>query len=213
MRIHLLPLAAALGLVATPLTSQVPSGQFLNARVRITPIGGYMGFGTYFNGPSAITFSHSDGGVFGVEVTVPIHGLLSLSASWIRARSDWAFETVPLFGKVTLSDAHLWFADLGARLELPISGNRPAGSRVFVQAGAGLARYSVSSPVLSDRATNGAATVGAGLVVPVAGPIGITLMAKDYLLSFRSLRNLQQYGVEGRRAHSFTVLAGLSVGF
>ncbi len=81
----------------------------------------------------------------------------------------------------------------------------------FGQVGPGLAHYSINTSVVGvavdESATNFALALAAGVGVPVAGRLGIELIAKDYIASFKSVTNQAGFGVEGRRAHTVLLVA------
>ena len=64
----------------------------------------------------------------------------------------------------------------------------------FAQVGAGLAHYSVNATVLGnaidESATNFAGSLGAGLGLSLTDRLGLEVMAKDYIASFKSARGL-----------------------
>lgn len=57
-----------------------------------------------------------------------------------------------------------------------------------------------------------ALTLGAGLALPLARRVGVEVMAKDYIASFKSVRDLAAYGIEGRRAHTLLLLVSARLG-
>jgi hypothetical protein len=81
---------------------------------------------------------------------------------------------------------------------------------VFVQVGAGFAHCALSTSLLGtavdEHATNFALALGAGLALRLARRFGIEVMAKDYIASFKSIRDLAAFGIGGRRAHTVLML-------
>jgi predicted RecB family endonuclease len=75
-----------------------------------------------------------------------------------------------------------------------------------------VAHYGVSTSVLGRAvdagATNLALALGAGLDVPLTSRFALELLARDYVVSFKSVRDLAALGVEGRWTH--TLVVGLS---
>jgi hypothetical protein len=172
---------------------------------------GILTTGAYFTGPGDLELGSRTAAVGMVQAGLAVHPRLEILIAAAYARPEWELTGVPLAGTVGLSGATLWFADLGIRGWAPL-GTSSGAPAVFAQLGGGLARYALDTSVLGvavdERATNFALVVGAGLGVPVAGRLGIELMLKDYVASFRSVRDLAAFGVEGRRAH--TVVAALN---
>ncbi len=80
----------------------------------------------------------------------------------------------------------------------------------FAQVGAGFAHYALRSSVLGrvvdEHATNFALGLGAGLVLPLTRRLGMEAMPKDYIVSFKSIRDLAAFGIEGQRTHSVLLL-------
>jgi hypothetical protein len=65
---------------------------------------------------------------------------------------------------------------------------------------------------VDEDAMNFALALGAGVVLPFAERFGLEVLAKDYIASFRSVRDLEQLGVEGRRAHTLLLAVSARVG-
>ena len=88
--------------------------------------------------------------------------------------------------------------------------------KVFAQIGAGLAHYSVSASVLGnaidESATNFAGSLGVGLGLSLTQRLGLEVMAKDYIASFKSVDDLAAFGIEGRRTHTFLLSVSARLG-
>jgi hypothetical protein len=108
------------------------------AQVEITPMAGYLAFGTY-TGPGDIRFSNQDGLGYGGQLGVTVWRNLSVVGGVIHGTSDWSFEAVPFLGSISVGGASLWFFDLNARLGVPLSAASPVSA--FAQVGAGAIRY------------------------------------------------------------------------
>jgi hypothetical protein len=199
-------------LLAAPLASATSqeSTAFSRSAIELFPTAGYLAFGTYFTGPGGIQFSNEDGFGYGGQIDVPLWRNLSLVGSVLHATSDWSFEAVPLVGRLTLGGASLWFYDAGPRVTVPLGADIPVAA--LVQGTAGAIRYSVDNALFTGQATNFAFSGGAGLVTRLAGRISVQALVKDYVASFRSVRDGAAFGIEGRRAHTVAVLIGLGVG-
>lgn len=189
-------------------------------RVHVGAFAAYMSHGTYFDGPGGARFTNRDGVAAGFACDWSLLPALSVVLQGSVARSDWAFRQAPIVGDVDVGGARLWFADASFRL-FPLDAWRPANTptgpargraiRPFVQAGAGLVRYSVRNAILDEAASNVALTIGAGITVPL-GPLRAELSVKDWIVSFSSVDEAGVIGAAGRRAHTLALLAGLSIG-
>ena len=216
MRIPRTALAAAL--VLPCLVAQPAGAQSAGSRpaVQLTAGPGFLTSGAYFTGPGDLALDNNDALAGVLQVIVPVHRSFSLVAGGTYAQPEWRVAGVPLVGSFAVDGASLWFAEAGMRGQVPLGRQASAGPIAFAQAGAGLAHYSVETSMLGravdESATNFAFAVGAGLGVPLAGRVGLELMAKDYIVSFRSVRDLEALGVEGRRAHTLVLSLSARVG-
>jgi opacity protein-like surface antigen len=180
------------------------------SRIQVEAGVGYLTSGDYFTGPSSTTLDNSDAAAVMLQIGLRLQRSLDLVLAGTYAQPDWRLGGVPVLGSVSLPGASLWFGDAALRGRLPLSRSiRPVS--LLAQVGAGLARYAVGTSVLGNRidgsATNFAFVVGAGVQAPLARRLGVELLAKDYIASFKSVRDLEAFGVEGRRAHTI-LLAG-----
>ena len=170
---------------------------------------GFLTSGAYFTGPGDLALDNSDALAGVLQVIVPVNRSFSLVAGGAYARPEWHLAGVPLLGSIGVDGASLWFADAGVRGQVPLGSQQGTGPTAFAQLGAGLAHYSLSTSVLSqavdESATNFALALGAGIGVPLAERFGLELMAKDYIVSFESVRDLESLGVEGQRAHTLVL--------
>ena len=175
-----------------------------------------MTSGAYFTGPGALALSADDAFAGALEVAVPVHRSLAIVVGGAHARPAFKLSGLPLVGSVGVHGARLWFADAALRGYLPLGTRAPGGPAAFAQLGAGLAYYSVSASVLGnaidEHATNFAGAVGAGVDLPLGDRLGLQIMAKDYIASFRSVRDLESLGIEGHRTHTLLLLASARFG-
>jgi predicted nicotinamide N-methyase len=81
---------------------------------------------------------------------------------------------------------------------------------LFVQGGAGVARYSISNPLISGARENLALSAGAGVRAPIHSRIEAVGLVKDYIVSFQSVDDLAALGVTGRRSHTIALMASLT---
>lgn len=190
------------GSASTPLRAQQSQEP---ARLRITPAVGYAIVGDYFRGPGDVGLRTENGLLLGLDVGLHLTGPLSLAASVAQGRTDWTVGPLPFVGTLGLDGAQLWFVDLALR------GEWPAGPlSFFVQGGAGVARYSITNPLISGARENLALSAGTGLRAQIRPRLQAVGLVKDYLVSFRSVDDLAALGVTGRRSHTIALLAGLS---
>ncbi len=188
----------------------------LTAQVHVSAGGGLLTAGAYFTGPGALELASGDGLAGILQMSVPAHPSVALVVAGAHARPEWRITGVPLVGDIGVPGAKLWFADAAVRGLLPLGGPRPNRPVAFAQAGAGLAHYSLNTTVLGntvdENATNFAFALGAGLALPFTERFGLEVLAKDYIASFRSVRDLEEFGVEGRRAHTLLLAVSARVG-
>lgn len=178
-------------------------------RVQVTAGGGFLTSGAYFTGPGHLALDNSDAFTGLVQVIVPVRPFVRLVAGGAYASPTWRLSGIPLVGSIGVDGASLWFADAAVRGEVPIRRTGSPGPTAFAQAGVGVAHFALSTAVL-DRAVDGSATnlalsLGAGLGVPLTRRVGLELLAKDYIVSFKSVHELDALGIQGRRTHTFVL--------
>ncbi len=198
----------AFALLVTPTLARA---QEAPSRVHVAVGGGFLTSGAYFTGPGNLEFTNGNALAGALQVRVRVYRALAVVLAAAYARPGWRLTGVPLIGEIGVSQGRLWFADAALRGEIPL-GRTLRTPVVFAQAGAGLAHYAVSGSLLGsavdEDATNIAFALGAGLALPLTRRFGVEAMAKDYIASFKSIRNLVAFGVEGRRAHTILLLLG-----
>jgi hypothetical protein len=182
------------------------------SRVQVAAGAGYLATGDYFSGPSSTSLTNGDAAGVTLQVGVRVQRSLDVVLAGSYAQPEWRLEGLPLVGSLSLPGAQLWFGDVELRGRLPLEQSGQPVS-LFAQAGPGLVRYSVSTSLLGNRieasATNFAVVLGAGVQAPLARRFGLELLAKDYIASFKSVRDLEAFGVEGRRAHTLLIAASV----
>ena len=213
------PLAARAGLTLVLLLAPDlahAQGTSLSPRVQVAAGGGFLTSGAYFTGPGGLEFANGDAFTGSLQVSLAVHPSFAVVLGGAHARPEWRLTGVPLIGAVGVSGARLWFGDAAIRGHIPLGAGGPSAPIAFAQAGAGLAHYSIEASALGnaidEHATNFAVALGAGLALPVAERFGLEVMAKDYIASFRSVRDLEAFGVEGRRAHTLLLLVSARIG-
>lgn len=185
------------------------------SRVQLSAGAGFLTSGTYFTRPGSLELANGDGLAGALEVSVTVHQAFAVVLAAAHARPHWKLNGVPLIGSVDVPGARLWFADAALRAKLPL-GSAPSAPAVFAQAGGGVAHYAISTSVLGtsvdEQATNVALALGAGLALPVTSRLGFEVMAKDYIASFKGVRDLAAFGIEGRVAHTVLLLVSARLG-
>ena len=209
----MLRLALAM-LLVTPaaLSAQDHAG----SRVHVSAGGGFLASGAYFTGPGALELTSGDAFAGMLQVSVSVHRSFAIVIAGAHAQPEWRITGVPLVGAIGVPGARLWFADAAVRGSLPLGGPSVTTPVAFVQVGAGLAHYSLSTTVLGrpvdEDAPNFAVALGAGVALPLTERFGLEALAKDYIASFRSVRDLEQLGIEGRRAHTLLLAVSAQIG-
>jgi hypothetical protein len=211
-------LALALIIMPEIARAQQPAGQDSSgSRVRVAAGGGYMTSGAYFTGPRGLELAGEDAFAGSLQASVRVHRSLAIVLASTYAEPEFRLTGLPLVGSIGLRGAHLWFADAALRGQLPLATTSPRDPVAFAQAGVGLAHYSLDATVLGnavdESATNIAGALGVGLGLAFTERVGVDVMAKDYIASFKSVRDLEAFGVEGQRTHTLllSVSARLSL--
>jgi hypothetical protein len=179
--------------------------------VELSLLSGPLDYGTYFTGPGGIRFSNENGFAYGGQFSVRVWRNLSVVGAVLHGNSNWSFEEVPLVGSVTLNGAKLWFFDLGPRVTVPLGSGVPVA--LIAQATFGAIHYAVDNPLFVGDTPNLAFGGGAGLAVRLGRRARLQVLVKDYVASFRSVKDAEFLGVEGQRSHTVALLVGLGVGF
>jgi hypothetical protein len=184
------------------------------SRLQVAGGVGYLTSGDYFTGPGSTAFANGDAAAGMLQVGLRVHRSFDVVLAGAYAQPEWRLDGIPLIGSLSLPGASLWFGDAALRGRLPLGQSRRPVS-LLGQVGAGLVHYGVATSVLGNRidanATNFAVVLGAGVQAPLARRIGLELLAKDYIASFKSVRDLEAFGVKGRRAHTILVSASLQL--
>jgi hypothetical protein len=178
------------------------------SRLEVAAGPGFLTSGRYFTGPGDLELASGNALAGTLQASLAVHPSFAVVLTGAFARPDWQVTGIPVIGSVGVSGASLWFVDAAARGRVRL-GPTPGTPAVFAQVGAGVARYSLEASLLGEtvdeRASNVAVALGVGLAVPVTPRFGLELMAKDYIASFTSVRDLAELGIEGQRAHTVIV--------
>lgn len=196
----------------TPFFAAHPQGTTTSPThaVELSLLTGPLDYGTYFTGPGGIRFSNENGFAYGGQFSVRVWRNLSLAGGVLHGNSNWSFEEVPLVGSVTLNGAKLWFFDLGPRVTVPLGSGVPVA--LIAQATFGAIHYAVDNPLFVGDTPNLAFSGGAGLAVHLGRRARVQFLVKDYIASFRSVKDAEFLGVEGQRSHTVALLVGLGIG-
>ena len=178
--------------------------------VELSLLTGHLDYGTYFTGPGGVRFSNENGFGYGGQLSVRVWRNLSVVGGVLHGNSNWSFEEVPLVGSVTLNGAELWFFDLGPRVTVPLGSGVPVA--LIAQATFGAIHYAVDNPLFVGDTPNLAFSGGAGLAIHLGKRARVQVLVKDYIASFRSVKDAEFLGVEGQRSHTVALLVGLGVG-
>jgi hypothetical protein len=200
----------ALALLLTPSLAHAQRNS--DSRLEVAAGGSLMMSGTYFTGPASLELGGDDAFAGSLQASVPVHRSLRIVVAGSYAQPDLRLTGVPLVGSVELRGARLWFVDAALRGQLSLGAMSPTAPLVFAQVGGGLAHYTMNATVLGnaidESATNFAGALGVGFGLSFTDRLGVEIMAKDYIASFKSVRDLAAFGIEGRWTHTF--LLGVS---
>jgi hypothetical protein len=184
-------------------------------RVQVAAGGGFLTSGAYFTGPGALEVANGDAFGVALQTSLTVNRIVAVVVAAAHARPEGQLTGVPLIGSVAVPGVRLWFADAALRGQAPL-GEAARAPAIFAQAGAGIAHYAVATTLLGtavdEQATNFALALGAGFELPVDRRLSIEVLAKDYIASFESVRDLEAFGVEGRRAHTLLLLVSARFG-
>jgi hypothetical protein len=183
---------------------------------RVQPYVGVMKFGALNEYEGGVRESFDTRAVYGGQASLSVTRNLSVVGNFGYSRTRPVLKNYSASAQVPTSpsDVGIWLYDANAEYRLPVSVARGT-VKPFVQAGAGQIRYSTDATDIRSRAnTSTALNAGAGVDVGL-GPVGLRVMAKDYLTSLDwdraddvTLRNRAS-----RRANNVALTAGLTVGF
>jgi hypothetical protein len=177
------------------------------SRVEITPYAGYMLFGDFVKGPLGTSISNAGGAMLGAQLGIALTPNVAIVGNVARASGDINLG-LPFLDGITLGSSSAWMFDGALQLALPLS---QSAFRPFLQLGAGGMRHNIDVG-LSTEATNFVGVVGAGADFGLAGPVGLRIMARDYIGRF-DVREATTVGYEPDIAHNFGLTAGLRLAF
>ena len=178
------------------------------SRIEITPYAGYMLFGDFVKGPLGTSISNAGGALLGAQLGIALTPHGALVGHVARASGDITLG-LPFLDGITLGSSSAWMFDGALQLSIPL--DRAIAFTPFLQLGAGAMRHSIDVGV-STEATNFVGTVGAGADFGLGGPVGLRIMARDYIGRF-DVREATTLGYEPDIAHNFGLTAGLRIAF
>lgn len=206
----LAPALLLVPIVAAHAQAEGPARQF-----HVALGGAFLTSGAYFTGPGSLEVTTGSAFAGVLQAGVEVSRTLSVVLGAAYSRPDWSLNGVPLIGSLGLPGPGLWFADAALRGRVPL-GSASRAPQVFAQVGAGVAHYSLSGRVvgrnIDEQAMNFAVALGVGIALPLSRRVGLELMGKDYITSLKSVRDLESFGVDGKRAHTILLSASVRLG-
>ena len=198
--------AALVAVAAIPAAAQRST-----TSLQLTPYAGYMLSGKALEGPLGTSLSNSAGPMFGAQLSLQLVPGLALVGNLAYSDPDIR-AGVPFLGDVSVGSSTIWMYDGGLQLSLPLQSGGLLPITPFVQGGAGVMNYEVSSGPLSAKATNVAWNVGGGVDVSLGRNLGVRLFAKDYIGRF-DFQDATGLDVKGETAHHVALGVGLKLEF
>jgi opacity protein-like surface antigen len=207
--------AAFVAALAAPLAAQssVVTGE--PSVFTLTPYAGYIAYGDHFETGTGAEFTNDNAAIYGVQLGIDMTPNLALVGNFGYSRTNWEFEfTGP--SERHAGDVGVWLYDGNLQLKFPFAAGAGTFSP-FAQVGVGAMKFTADrTDFESDGTTNVAFNAGLGADFNV-GALGLRLMAKDYISSFKwdefrnanSTRDLRDAGT----SHNFAFTLGLKLGF
>jgi hypothetical protein len=187
--------------------------------IEVTPYAGYINFGSLNDYAGGVRQSFDNRAVLGAQAGLALTRNLSVVGNFAHAQTRPVYKNLPgsAQAQIGASDVGLWLYD--ANLEYRSTRSLPLGTaslRPFVQAGAGAVRYTTDDASISSQGKNYVTlNGGVGADLQVRGPIGLRVMAKDYVtsLDWDRANDVTLRDPESRRAHNLAFTAGVKIGF
>lgn len=196
-------------LAAAALLSAPTIAQSQARGVSLTPYGGYLVTGSWFDGPLGTSVSASNAPMIGVQAAIPLASKISLVGNFGYASGDLQVG-VPILGGLNVAKTKTYLYDAG--VELGGLAGKPTGIAPFVQAGIGGMTNDISRGVLNTRATNLAYSAGVGVDVGVSKGFALRVQAKDWISRFDS-QEAVGFTANGNLTHNWALTAGLKLAF
>ena len=175
----------------------------------ITPYGGYLITGNWYDGPIGTSLSTTNAPMVGGQASVPLIKGIALVGSLAYSSGDLRIG-VPLFGGINVGTVKTWLYDAG--LELGGLVGKKVGIAPFVQLGIGGLTNDIRNTLFNVRASNIAYTGGVGLDVGLTERFALRVQAKDWVSRFNS-EDAVGFRAEGNLAHNWAVTAGVKLTF
>ena len=179
------------------------------SRIEITPYAGYMLFGDFVKGPLGTSISNAGGAMLGAQLGIALTPNVAIVGNVARASGDINLG-LPFLDGITLGSSSAWMFDGALQLSMPLP-DRAIAFTPFLQLGAGAMRHNLDIGLSTD-ATNFVGTVGAGADFGLGGPVGLRIMARDYIGRF-DVREATTLDYEPDISHNFGLTAGLRIAF
>jgi opacity protein-like surface antigen len=176
---------------------------------------GYIAYGDHFETADGAEFTNDNGAIYGVQLGIDMTPNLSLVGNFGYSRTNWEFEfTGPV--ERFAGDVGVWLYDGNLQLKFPFAAGAGTFSP-FAQAGVGAIKFTADRDDFdADGTTNVAFNAGLGADFNV-GALGLRLMVKDYISSFKwdEFRNANDPDDlrDAETSHNFAFTLGLKLGF
>ena len=186
------------------------------AAFRVQPYVGVVKFGALNEYDNGVRESFDTRPVYGAQASLSLTRNLSVVGNFGYSKTRPVLKNYAASAQTptTGADVGIWLYDANAEYRLPVTVARGMVTP-FVQAGAGQIRYSTDATnITSQSRTSTALNAGAGVDVGL-GPVGLRVMAKDYLtsLDWERAEDVTLRNRASRRANNIALTAGLTVGF
>jgi opacity protein-like surface antigen len=218
MKKSLVVAVAAAAALATPAMAQEAPQSAVTGRTStfsLTPYAGYMMFGNLAEYSDDTNLTNDDSWILGAQAKVRMNSQWALVGNVGYSKTEFRIEDDGGTGADVSGEIGYWLADAGLQWQLPFA-FRNGSVAPFVQGGVGAVRYSAdaNSPDSEGSTTNVQFNAGLGLDIDM-GPIGLQLMAKDYVTSFdwNKVREVEDNTDRSKIANNIALTAGLRINF
>lgn len=205
--------AALAAAVAAPMHAQVGVVTAYPSVFSIVPYAGYMVYGDHFKVTGA-EFTNDNAWIIGAQAGLDFSPNFSVVGNFGWSKTNWEFEAED-GTDLASGDVGIWLYDANIQLKLPLGTGPGSVMTPFVQGGIGAIKFSTDANDFESKGeTNVAFNAGIGLDWQFRG-VGIRLMAKDYISSFRwdDIEVLNGNAISAETSHNFALTAGLKIGF
>lgn len=175
----------------------------------VTPYGGYLVTGNWFDGPFGTNVSASNAPMLGAQASIPLSKGIALIGNLAYASGDLRVG-IPLLGGINVGKTKTYLYDAG--LELGGLAGRRTGIAPFVQGGIGGMTNDISKGLLNAHATNLAYSGGVGVDVGVASGFALRVQAKDWIGRFDS-KEAVGLSSKSNLTHNWALTAGVKFAF